>query len=289
MLTDLKGLQTRLIPIEKTDGRYPMEWADLPDAPQTLYALGNISLLKERKLAVVGSRRTSASALKLGEKITAELARELVIVTGSADGGDSAAIEGALQSGRVIVLLAGGFSALPQGSLPLLERVAKQGLLLSPCEFDTPILRYSYEYRNKLLSALCEGVFVLGAGEKSGALITAKYAEKYQKKVFAFPYPPNSAVGVGCNALIKRGGYLVEESADIAKQFEIELGKSKALPALSADEQSLYKALQDLCEGHIQELSLKSGVPAFKARAVLSALEIKGLAVSVGGNRYALV
>ncbi len=289
MLTDLKGLQTRLIPIEKTDSRYPSEWAALPDPPQTLYALGNIALLKERKLAVVGSRRTSANALKLGEKIAAELAERLVIVTGAADGGDSAAIEGALQSGRIIVLLAGGFSALPQGNLPLLERVAKQGLLLSPCEFDTPILRFSYEYRNKLLSALCEGVFVLGAGEKSGALITAKYAEKYQKKVFALPYPPNSAVGVGCNALIKRGGYLVEESADIAKYFEIELGKNKTLPALSADEQSLYKALQDLCEGHIQELSLKSGVPAFKARAVLSALEIKGLAVSVGGNRYALV
>ena len=148
MLTDIKGLQTRLIQIDKTDCRYPNEWADLPDAPKTLYALGNIALLKERKLAIVGSRRTSANALKLGGKIAQELAEELVIVTGAADGGDSAAIEGGLQSGRIIVLLAGGFSAIPQGNLPLLERVAKQGLLLSPCEFDTPILRFSYEYRN---------------------------------------------------------------------------------------------------------------------------------------------
>jgi DNA processing protein len=61
-----------------------------------------------------------------------------------------------------------------------MEKIAKRGLLLSPCEFDTPVLRFSYEYRNKLLAALGEGTFVLGAGAKSGALITAKYAEKFQ-------------------------------------------------------------------------------------------------------------
>ena len=289
MLSDLQRLQTQLITLSKTDREYPEQWRGLPDAPERAYALGDLSLLKERKLAVVGSRRTPANALKLGEKISAELAERLVIVTGAADGGDTAAVEGALKSGRVIVLLAGGFSALPQSNLPLLERVAKRGLLLSPCEFDAPILRFSYEYRNKLLAALCEGVFVLGAGEKSGALITATYAEKYNKKIFAFPYPPNSAAGVGCNALLKRGGYLVEESADICEKMDITLGEKTATPPLSADEQKLYAALQELCEGHITELSAKSGVPAFKARAVLSALEIKGLAVSVGGNRYGLV
>lgn len=289
MLSDLQRLQTQLVTLSKTDREYPEQWLGLSDAPERVYALGDLSLLKERKLAVVGSRRTPANALKLGEKISAELAESLVIVTGAADGGDTAAMEGALKSGRVVVLLAGGFSALPQGNLPLLERVAKRGLLLSPCAFDTPILRFSYEYRNKLLAALCEGVFVLGAGEKSGALITAKYAEKYNKKIFAFPYPPNSAAGTGCNALLKRGGYLVEESADICEKMGITLGEKTATPPLSEDERKLYAALQELCEGHITELSAKSGVPAFKARAVLSALEIKGLAVSVGGNRYGLV
>ena len=230
MLSDLQRLQTQLIPLSKTDKEYPKAWLGLPDAPETLYALGNISLLQARKLAVVGSRRTPANALKLGEKIAAELSESVVIVTGAADGGDTAAMEGGLQNGRVIVLLAGGFSALPQGNLPLLERVAKHGLLLSPCPFETPVLRFSYEYRNKLLAALCDGVLVLGAGEKSGALITAKYAEKFEKWVFALPYPPNSAAGVGCNALIKRGGYLVENGEDIAKTFGIEFGKKSAAP-----------------------------------------------------------
>ncbi|MBQ8405574.1 MAG: DNA-protecting protein DprA [Clostridia bacterium] len=286
---DVKSLQTQLISLSKTDEAYPQEWRLMPDAPQTVYALGDISLLKERKLTVVGSRTTPANALKLGEKIVMELTSEFVIVTGTADGGDSAAAEGALQSGRIIALLAGGFSALPQGNLPLMERIAKHGLLLSPCEFDTPVLRFSYEYRNKLLAALGEGTFVLGAGAKSGALITAKYAEKFQKKIFAFPYPPNSAAGEGCNALIKRGGYLVEESADILGKFGVDTSKKKAAPPLTAEESKLYEALKELCEGHVAELSEKSGIPVFKARAVLSALEIKGLAVAVGGNRYGLV
>ncbi|MBQ7912558.1 MAG: DNA-protecting protein DprA [Clostridia bacterium] len=289
MFTDVKRLQTQLIALSKTDGDYPQEWRYMPDAPQTVYALGNIALLKERKLTVVGSRTTTANALKLGEKIVAELTAHFVIVTGTADGGDSAAAEGALQSGRVIALLAGGFSALPQGNLPLLEKIAKHGLLLSPYEFDTPVRSFSYEYRNKLLAALGEGAFVLGAGAKSGALITAKYAEKYQKKIFAFPYPPNSAAGEGCNALIKRGACLVEESADVLSKFGIDTSKPKAALELTAEENKLYEALKELCEGHISELSAKSGVPVFKARAVLSALEIKGLAVSVGGNRYGLV
>lgn len=289
MFTDVKRLQTQLIALSKTDGDYPQEWRYMPDAPQTVYALGNIALLKERKLTVVGSRTTPANALKLGEKIVAELTAHFVIVTGTADGGDSAAAEGALQSGRVIALLAGGFSALPQGNLPLLEKIVKHGLLLSPYEFDTPIRSFSYEYRNKLLAALGEGAFVLGAGAKSGALITAKYAEKYQKKIFAFPYPPNSAAGEGCNALIKRGACLVEESADVLSKFGIDTSKPKAALELTAEENKLYEALKELCEGHISELSAKSGVPVFKARAVLSALEIKGLAVSVGGNRYGLV
>ena len=79
LLTDVKNLQTQLVSLSKTDADYPQEWRYMPDAPQTIYALGNIALLKERKLAVVGSRTTSSNVLKLGEKICAELSNELVI------------------------------------------------------------------------------------------------------------------------------------------------------------------------------------------------------------------
>lgn len=269
---------------------YPKEWQDLSDKPEKLYAVGNISLLKERKFTIVGSRTTPVNALKLGARIVEELTSAFVIVTGTADGGDAAAIEGALKAdGRIICILAGGFSALPQANLSLLKRVAERGLLLSPHSLETPVRAFSYEYRNKLLATLGEGTLVLGAGEKSGALITAKYARKYGKTVFAFPYPPNSSAGSGCNALIKTGGYLVENAADIADKTGVDLSVKKPRISLSADEEKLLSVLKALTEAHINELSERSGIPAFKARAVLSALEVKGLVATIGGNRYAVV
>lgn len=289
---DAEKLKSRLTEIPLSSPLYPTEWKGLEDAPKTLYALGNTALLKEKKFTVVGSRRTSAQALKLGEKITKELSLHYVIVTGTAEGGDSAAIEGALENGRVICVLAGGFSALPQSNLPLLRQVAKRGLLLSPHPFETEVRNFSYEYRNKLLAAAGEGVFVLSAGDKSGALITARYAKEWKKPIFAFPYPPNAAAGVGCNRLLKTGGYLTENAEDIFSKLGIDPETQKKAipkPTLSPDEEKMYLALCEQGEGHVNELSAKSGVPVFKARAVLSSLEVKGLSVNLGGNRYGAV
>lgn len=281
--------QNQLTEIDISSPEYPAEWRELQAAPQKLYALGDISLLKEKKFAVVGSRRTPQNALKLGAEIAKTLSREWAIVTGTADGGDSAAIEGALGgSGRVICLLAGGFSALPQCNLNLLEKVAKRGLILSPHPFETEVRAFSYEYRNKLLAKLCEGVLVLGAGEKSGALITAKYAMQFKKPIFALPYPPNSSSGAGCNALIKKGGRLTENALDVAEKFGLDLTEKKREVTLTPDEEKLYEALKE-GEAHASELAQRTGLPVFKLRAILSSLEVKGLVVSLGGNRYAVV
>lgn len=289
LLSNQAQLQSAILEIPQDSPLYPKEWLTVDVAPSVLYALGNVNLLKGEKIAVVGSRRTPLNALKLCEKIAEELATKLVIVTGTADGGDSAAIQAGLKTGNVICLLAGGFGALPQGNLPLLERVAEKGLLLSPHPFDTEIRNFSYEYRNKLLAALCESVLVTGAGEKSGALITAKYAKAYGKKIFAFPYPPNAAAGVGCNRLIKQGGFLTESAEDIAGVLGLDLSQAEQNLHLTADEEKIYRILQEITEGHISEISEKSGIPSFKARAVLSSLEIKGGAVALGGNRYSVV
>ncbi|MBR2375490.1 MAG: DNA-protecting protein DprA [Clostridia bacterium] len=269
---------------------YPKEWTELKDAPPVVYAYGDLSLLAQRKLVIVGSRRTPANALKLGSSIAKELSESMTIITGTADGGDSAAIEGGLNgSGKVVCVLAGGFAALPQGNLALLKQVAQKGLLLSPYEYDTPVRTFSYGYRNKLLAALGEAVLVLGAGEKSGALVTADYAFRYKKPVFALPYPPASASGAGCNALIKRGGYLTEAAQDVAQKLGLALCQRRTSVELTAEEARTLAALKENPDGHISEIAREAGLSPFKAMAVLSALEVKGLAVALGGNRYAPV
>ena len=130
---------------------YPEALREKTDAPLVLYGKGDFSLLKTRMLTVVGSRRTPPAALKLAAKICEQVSSHLTILTGTADGGDRAAAEGALAgSGKVIALAAGGLSHLPQGNFQLLNRVAERGLLLSARSFFTPVRTFSYEKRNAL-------------------------------------------------------------------------------------------------------------------------------------------
>ena len=103
--------QDNLTEIPLSSPYFPSEWKELSDCPEKLYALGDISLLKGKKLAVVGSRRTPTNALKLGAEISKALSEELVLVTGTADGGDSAALADALDATGVAVR--GGLHCAP--------------------------------------------------------------------------------------------------------------------------------------------------------------------------------
>ena len=107
------------------------------------------------------------------------------------------------------------------------------------------------------------------------------------KKIFALPYAPGTAAGTGCNALIKKGAYLTENSFDILGRFGINLLEEKSAPPLSADEERVFSALKEFGEAHVTEISEKSKVPVFRLYSLLAALEVKGLLVRLGGNRYA--
>ncbi len=283
--------QKQIKEIEISSPYYPQSWRELPNPPERIYAVGDISLLQTKTLVAVGSRRTPAPMVKLTQATVKELSYAVTLATGTAEGGDTAVIEGALLgSGKIICVLAGGLSALPQANLPLLERVMKRGLLLSPYPYETGVRVFSYEQRNMLLAALGEGVLVVSAGAKSGTLITAKHAKAQGKPVFAFPYPPASFAGAGCNGLIKSGGTLVENANDVCETLGLAINKDKTRNLqLSSDEEKLLTLLRELGESHINTLSARSGVPVFKARAVLSSLEVKGLVASLGGNSYSHV
>lgn len=275
--------------LEKGSPAYPEEWRILSDAPERVYAIGNIALLSARKITVVGSRRTPVQAVKLGGEIAKELSTHFALVTGVAEGGDSAVIEGALAgTGDIICVLAGGLDTLPQGNLSLLERVAKKGLLLSPYPLETGVRTFSYEYRNKLLAWLGVATFVLGAGERSGALITAKYAKEAGKRVFALPYSPWTSAGKGCNALIKAGAGVVEHAQDIFTAFGIEKTQTPTL-LLTDEETRVFACVCEAGEAHATTIAQNAGVPVFKIRAVLASLEVKGAIVAVGGNRYSAI
>lgn len=268
---------------------YPAALKAIPDPPLLLYGRGNRALLRERKFCIVGSRMTPPWAETLGRRVSEKLAGHFVIVTGLAEGGDAAAIAGALPSGRVIsVLPCGLYRCYPAAHTSLKEKIASHGLLLSEYPPEENAAKFSFHARNRLLAGLSEGVLVLSAGQKSGTLITANRAAEYGRDVFAFPYNPGAAQGAGCNELLKKGAYVTTEVSDILSCYGMEEEKEPDVP-LTEEESALLALLRERGELHIAELSELAGVKPYEAAATLASLELKNLAVKSGGNRYAAV
>ncbi len=265
---------------------YPPCLKELPDPPLALYCIGDLSLLRARRFCIVGSRHTLPAVRKLTEKWAGELSRHFVIVSGSAAGGDEAALRGAMQAGGgCISVLAHGADFLASApNRALLAEVAQKGLLVSEYPPCTEPRGYLFPARNRILAGLSEGVLVVSGGEKSGTRITADRAYEYGRDVFALPYAPNVASGAGCNALIKEYAKLADDLVDIAAAFGIHLTAAEE-EALSSAEQSVLAALA-AGEAHIGELSAACRLSQHELSAVLILLEMKGLIASCGGNRY---
>lgn len=266
---------------------YPAELKQISSPPLALSGAGNRALLGREKFCIVGSRITPPWAEKQARAVSEALSERFVIVTGLAEGGDSAAIAGAIESGNLVCVLPNGLNVCyPAAHLALKERIRKKGLLLSEYPLDEPLQRFHFHARNRILAGLCKGTLVVSAGARSGALITANYTVDYNRDLYAFPYNLGVSQGAGCNALIKKGAYLATGAEDIFFGFGIEPSARKE-EQVTAEEARVLALLREEGELHVTVIAERTGIPVYQITAVLSALEMKNLAVKAGGNRYA--
>ncbi len=272
------------------DDDYPACLKQIPDPPVVLFGRGNRALLSARKFCIVGSRLTPPWAEKQGRLLSEEIAKQFAVVTGFAEGGDRSAIDGALASGNLICVLPLGLDGCyPAGHASLKEQVAKKGLLLSEYPLGTPLKKYFFQARNRLLAGLSEGVLLLSArARRSGALLTASSALDFGRDVFALPYNVGVEAGAGCNELIKKGAYLVTEAEDILSVYGMKVEKKREA-LLTEAERAVLNILRESGEMHAAQLAERAGVAIYEIVAVLSSLEMKNLAVKAGGNRYSAV
>lgn len=268
---------------------YPVSLKEIDNPPLVLYCKGNKQLLSDwRKLAIVGSRRTSANILKLTEEFSAALGEAFTIVTGIADGADTAAIRGALPCGKIISVLANGFDHVyPECNRNLLDKIIESGLVVT--EYPPAVLphKYNFPVRNRIIAGLSDGVLVVSGGLKSGTRHTAKYAFEYGREVFAFPYNIGAESGAVCNNIIKEGGKLVENLVDISAAFGIHLTEKEEIP-LNETEREILELLRR-GEAHISELSKITGKKIYELQPVLVSLEMKRRVADCGGNRYCAI
>ena len=284
LLASLDKIKIKCVTVKSAG--YPENLRHIKSPPLVLYARGNCELLKERVFCIVGSRRSTPQALEACKAMASRLSEHFVVATGIADGADTAAALGALDTGRVICVLPCGHDY----SSPLLRKVESKGLTISEFPPATRTQSYTFSMRNRVLAGMSEGVLVVSAGLRGGALSTAAYAADYGKDVFAFPYSLGIASGEGCNNLIKSGAFLCDCAEDILSAMGVDcaFGGGQEVE-LDEDERAVVTLLREEGEMHAEKLAAATGKKLFELTAVCSSLEIKGLVVRIAGNKYAAI
>jgi DNA processing protein len=277
------------------DPGYPSPLAELGDGPAVLYGAGSQSrlaeLVAEPLVAVVGARRASAYGLEVARELGRGLsAARVSVVSGLALGIDAAAHRGALDTGgnTIAVLACGAERAYPRTNSALYERIAATGVVLGELPPGTPPRRWTFPARNRIMAGLTAVTVVVEAAERSGSLITARFAEDLNREVAAVPGRVTSRMAAGSNRLLRDGAHVIRDAADVldalfgAGGWD---GRVAAVPRRAARaaaapelEPPLRRVLEAIEGGaSVDAAGPVAGLTAAEARAALGRLELLGL------------
>lgn len=290
--------QARLLTYDQCD--YPDILRQIHHPPPVLMVAGDIRLLAKKSFAIVGSRKCSPSGVEHAAMFAAELAAcGFVITSGLASGIDGAAHQGALSAGgsTVAVIATGIDLCYPAKHIDLSNQIKQHGAIVSEFPLGTKAQKENFPRRNRIISGLSVGVLVVEAEEKSGSLITARYAMEQNREVFAIPGAIHNPGSRGCHRLIREGAKLVENIDDILSELNHPFGQidvEQARPAIkfrkceaavperwqqkevTTEEEKRFLDFVDSSVVTIDQLARRSGLPVDRAQAMLMALEIKG-------------
>ncbi|ARI77493.1 DNA-processing protein DprA [Halobacillus mangrovi] len=206
------------------DNNYPPLLRSIPDPPLVLYAVGNLQLLEySPSLSVVGTRKPSSYAYPSMKKILIPLIQEgFTLVSGMAQGVDQFAHHLAVAyNGTTIAVLGSGFHHIyPTNDIALYQRLVSKHLVLSEYPPDRPAKKFHFPERNRIISGLTSGTFVVEARVKSGSLITVDQALEQGKDVYAMPGLPGNPMSEGCHKMINDGAKLVHSHHDILEDWK---------------------------------------------------------------------
>jgi DNA processing protein len=273
------------------DLEWPSQLSDLGDAePWALWVRGSADLRMAalRSVAVVGARAATSYGTHVASGLGADLAAAgWTVVSGGAFGIDAAAHAGALAGhGATVAVLACGVDvAYPPRHDALFARIAADGLLVSEVPPGAAPHRGRFLVRNRIIAALTRGTVVVEAALRSGALSTARDAERLGRPVLAVPGPVTSEMSRGVHRELRRGAALVTDAAevieavgglgvDLAPEPSGPIGPRDALDPLSA---RVLDAVPVRRPAAVESVARTAGVTATEASAALGLLELAGL------------
>ena len=282
--------------ISVKDKNYPKLLKEIKNPPEVLYTRGELKP-DEKCFGVVGTRMFSSYGKQVVLEIAGDLAEAgLTIVSGLAPGIDTFAHTATVERRkRTIAVLGTGIderSIYPQSNLNLARKILETGgCLISEYPPGTRGTQFTFPQRNRIISGLSLGVLVVEAKEKSGALITAEWAKKQQRLVFAIPGPIHSLNSKGCHYLIKHEvAKLIENANDILKELNLPAGRQvyqKGIIGETLEENLILKALEEEAL-YVDKIIEKTKLSAASIASSLAILEIKGKVRNLGNNVYAI-
>ncbi len=304
------------------DDDYPASLLQIPDPPTCLYVKGAIEPADAVSVGVVGTRRCSRYGLEQAERFSELLAGAgFTIVSGLARGIDGAAHRGALAAGgRTIAVLGHGLGQVyPPEHQELASRIVQtgSGALMSELAVNIGPDPKNFPRRNRIVVGLSLGVIIVEAGKRSGALITARLANEYNREVFAVPGRIDDVERtVGTNGLIRDGKAklitclddVLDELQEVGEIMRASTGLGAAKPAetstptpqkapagfrqspslktnLSFEEQSALSAVMD-GEEDIDSISIRTNLESSRLLAAMTTLQLRGLIKQVPGGRF---
>ena len=268
----------------RCDPAYPVRLRDLPAPPRVLHVVGGLDrfleLAARDPVAIVGSRAASSYGTGVARSLGAALGRAgVTVLSGMAHGIDSAAHVGALdaQAPTIAVLPGPADRPYPASRRGLHRRVVATGAAVSELPPGTPVRRWMFPARNRIIAALAAMTVVVEAGERSGSLVTAGFAQQLARPVGAVPGQITRPQAAGSNALLAGGATVVRGPQDVLDALfgvGVRAAADDDRPELT-DELALL--LAGLADGHGTSTALvRAGYEPEEGLAALASLELAG-------------
>ena len=277
--------------------RYPAILKEIYSPPPLLYYFGNIELLNEDSIAVVGTRNPSDYGKNICKDIVKDLTKyDIVTSSGFARGIDTIVHMETLENkGRTIAVLGCGINIVyPASNKILFRKIVENGLIISEFPLDTKPEPGNFPKRNRIISGISKGIVVIEASKKSGSLITANFALNQGKDVFAVPGNVYNYKSKGTNYLIKTGAYLIENGKEIVEILFPERVEKKPAGAInkidfpSPVHENVYKIIRENSL-NIDELVVKTKLDITSLSSALIELELSGFIKEETGKVYVAI
>jgi len=278
-----------------SDALYPPLLREIKNPPQLLYCAGDLSLLKTRCVAVVGSRKITAYGRRIAAKVAGRLAAcGVTVVSGMAIGIDGISHRSALDAGgKTIAVLGNGLDVMyPAANRDLKKDILRTGLLLSEYPPGTRGTKFTFPQRNRIISGLSEATVVIEAGLNSGSLITAALANEQGRPVYGVPGNIDNVTSLGVNMLIRDGAQPLIAVDDLLADLQVDRSavvQQELKSVTGAEEQQILALLARGSEVTVDQLAAMTGLTTGRINGLVSVLEMKGLVMTALGRVFLAV